>query len=591
MKKVSVLVQKLNSLIRRLDTFPLEWCGIVLFVVVFLPFLILGKGSVFTIHDQLDETLMTYVLNARHLFDRSGIIPETLGGINASGMQPSAVLFLPLYAVFDTFTAFLIQYAVVFLAGFFGMYFCVKEITGSSILALTTGGIFCMLPVLHVYGLSVFGIPMVLYAFLCLVRGKKTLSSMVFLLIFGLTSHLVLTGYCVLGFWLLYLIWDGIFGKRRRAGQPVSAGKRGPLWGFVLLLVTYLAVNHSLFTELLLGKSSYVSHREELVNGSMPFAATVKDVFLNSAQHAESLHKLLILPILGLLLWGAYLYRRFDRESRCLYRAAVAGMVVLAGIALLYGLCRSEPVAAWKNSVSGFFRYFQLERFYWMYPAGWYLEFALCFGAWWRYKGFGMPLLKTAVLVALLLPTVSWVKEESLFYRNVNQINNGSGVTGYITWEAYYSEDLMQQIEDTIGRDMTEYRVAHLGMNTAPALLHGFYTVDGYSNNYPLEYKHAFRRVIAAELDKNEQTAGYFDAWGGRAYLFNHVSGTYWQVGKKDNLTYEQLDFDMEALKELGCEYLFSAGEIVDADRMGLEPMGYFDTQESYWGIWLYRLK
>ena len=44
----------------------------------------------------------------------------------------------------------------------------------------------------------------------------------------------------------------------------------------------------------------------------------------------------------------------------------------------------------------------------------------------------------------------------------------------------------------------------------------------------------------------------------------------------------------MEALRELGCEYLFSGGEILCAGELGLEFMGYYETEKSYWGIWLY---
>ena len=54
---------------------------------------------------------------------------------------------------------------------------------------------------------------------------------------------------------------------------------------------------------------------------------------------------------------------------------------------------------------------------------------------------------------------------------------------------------------------------------------------------------------------------------------------------------YENLAFDMNTLRELGCEYLFAGGEILDAAQMGLEPMGYFETETSYWGILLYQLK
>lgn len=148
----------------------------------------------------------------------------------------------------------------------------------------------------------------------------------------------------------------------------------------------------------------------------------------------------------------------------------------------------------------------------------------------------------------------------------------------------------MQELEDAIGRDMTTYRVAHLGISPSPALMHGFYTVDGYSNNYPLEYKHRFRQVIAKELEKNELTRLYFDEWGSRCYLFNGATGNAWMLGKNRQIVYEELEFDMEALQELGCEYLFSCGEIKNAEELGLSCMGYYETPVSYWGIWLYQL-
>lgn len=210
----------------------------------------------------------------------------------------------------------------------------------------------------------------------------------------------------------------------------------------------------------------------------------------------------------------------------------------------------------------------------------------------WRMKlpGIGNRVLlgKLAVICFCLLPTLQLLKVNSGMYLNVNQINNGSDVTGYISWESWFAEDLMQEIDDAIGRDKSTYRVAHLGISPAPSLMHGFYTVDGYSNNYPLEYKHRFREVIAAELEKNEEVRVYFDLWGNRCYLFNSITGNYMQLKKGNTLVYEGLEFDMDALRELGCEYLFSGAEIGDAERMGLELVGYYETDDSYWGIWVY---
>lgn len=568
---------RLDTVLEWLDAFPLWWIGFLLTAAVFLPYVIMGEQSVFPIHDQLDETIMTYVLNARHLGEPVDRFPELLGGLPVSGFQPSAVLFIPLYALMPAYAAFVIQYLTVFLAGFFGMYLCVKELTGSSILAAAAAGAFCMLPLPPVYGLSAVGVPLLLWCFLCLYKKRNIVVSFLLILFFGLSTHLVLIGYVALAFWGLALL----AGLLRRENNKW-------LWlGFCWLTMIYVAVNRNLFLELVLGRSSYVSHREELVNGALPFWDTVADVFLNSAQHADSHHRALILPILVILAGGGIWYKKIGASARKRYKMALAGMLVLTGIALLYGFCKWQPVVDFKNGCRGFLHYFQLERFYWLYPAGWYLEFALCCSLWWEGRHRAARFLALALL---LLPTLQTIKENSYLYMSVNQMNNGSGITGYVTWEGYYAEDLMQELEDAIGRDKASYRVAHLGMSPAPALMHGFYTADGYSNNYPLEYKHRLRRVIERELEKSPETAGYFDTWGSRCYLFNAATGSTWMLGKNRSIVYENLELDLQALRDLGCEYIFSCGEILDAGRLGLRPMGYFETEESYWRVWLYGL-
>ena len=84
------------------------------------------------------------------------------------------------------------------------------------------------------------------------------------------------------------------------------------------------------------------------------------------------------------------------------------------------------------------------------------------------------------------------------------------------SWRKYYAEDLFAKVEETIGKNKNEYKVACIGVNSSVALFNGFYTVDGYSTDYPLEYKHRFRKVIEKELDKDEGIKGYFDNWGNR---------------------------------------------------------------------------
>ncbi len=536
---------------------PLWWLGILIAVVFFLPYIILRNGCVFEINDQLDESIMNYILPIRHFLDGSNVYPEMLNGVNASGMQPSAILFLPLYSLLSARIAFLVQYIICFLLAFLGMYLLVKESTESSILAVIAGSCFCVLPLYSIYGLSEFGIPLVAYAFLCLWKRKNIVLALLLTLLFGLTSHLVYTGYVVLGLWLLALV---IAALQKRENK-------WPIVGFAGLLAIYVGVNWSLILEILIGDSSYVSHREEMVSSATPFFETFWSLFRNSAQHAP---------------------------DRTIYKAAVINFLFLIGIALFYAFCYMTVIVDWKNSVTGFLHYFQIQRVYWLYPAGWYYEFVLAAAVLWRtkvsYVGSRMLSGKLVIFLICLLPTLQLLKVNSGMYLNVNQINNGSQITGYISWESWFAEDLMQEIDDAIGQDKSTYRVAHLGVSPAPALMHGFYTVDGYSNNYPLEYKHKFREVIAAELEKNEEVRVYFDRWGNRCYLLNSITGNYMELQKGNTLVYEGLEFDMKALRELGCEYLFSGAEIGDAERMGLKLMGYYETEKSYWGIWLYRL-
>ena len=153
--------KKTDDCLLCLDRMPLWWLGILIAAVFFLPYFILGNGCVFEINDQLDESIMNYVLPARHLWDGSKVYPEMLNGVNASGMQPSAILFLPLYCLFSVRTAFLMQYILCFLLAFLGMYLLVKECTDSSILSVISGACFCVLPLYPVYGLSEFGIPLI----------------------------------------------------------------------------------------------------------------------------------------------------------------------------------------------------------------------------------------------------------------------------------------------------------------------------------------------------------------------------------------------------------------------------------------------
>ncbi len=697
------IVPKLNNLL---------WMVLPLLVVFFSYFFLLGKDCVFEINDQLDETLFTYVLNGKYLFSDVKSFPEMLGGVPKGGMSVSACLFIPLYRLFPVFWAFMIQYIIVVATAYAGMYLCVKELTGSGVIGFLCGGMFMFLPYQPVYGLSIVGGPLIFYAFLCLYRQKHVIIDGLLILYFALGANLVLLGYVAIGFVFLVDLWILVKWLRRdrylpkRAGQAALGAvledtgfggepeqgkgqgknacrkaeirKRNRLFllGSLELLLVYIAVNFSLFSELLLGGGGYVSHREEMViTGNSDFWGCVRDVFLNSAQHAFSFHQKLILPIVVVIVFYAFRWKKWrtvDSAVQCrgMYLWLVLILLINILTALFYGFCQSQIVVDFRNSVSGFFHYFAPQRVYWIFPTTWYVAAGLAAGLVWRDHDFlrwkkkaekaeekttektssflfwrkttgigaqnkasELPgtgtsdkalkqpgaamrnkalklsgtddrdwvsklsgdILACAVILVMLVPTAWNIRQNSIWILNKSQYKNNCSV-GLMSWADYFAEDLMGEIAAVIfeetGRSQGEYRVASLGMCPAVALEAGFYCIDGYSNNYSLEYKYEFREIIEKELEKCPAMKGYFDDWGSRCYLFTEESQNYYYLAKDADFRYERLELDTGKMREMGCEYLFSAAEIEEgnAERLGLRLFGVFETQESYYRVWVYEL-
>jgi len=131
-------------------------------------------------------------------------------------------------------------------------------------------------------------------------------------------------------------------------------------------------------------------------------------------------------------------------------------------------------------------------------------------------------------------------------------------------------------------------------MHPAVALYNGFYTVDSYQNNYLLSYKHAFRQVIAAELDKAPKIRRYYDAYGCRCYTYTAelgMSAENFLCGKKSKKQLWKLALNTAALHALGGRYVLSAIPIQNAFSNHLRLLRVFNDSASYWRIYLYKIQ
>jgi hypothetical protein len=155
--------------------------------------------------------------------------------------------------------------------------------------------------------------------------------------------------------------------------------------------------------------------------------------------------------------------------------------------------------------------------------------------------------------------------------------------------KGFFAEKQFAEISQYIGLEKSKYRVLSLGMHPSISQYNGFYTLDGYCANYDKKYKLKFREIIKDEVKKNKVLREYYDYWGSRAYLFTAADIGYVNVSG-NTITLKNLDFNTQAMKNLGAKYIISAVKIdtqIDSEYKFLKK---FQDEESAWDIYLYEI-
>ena len=146
-----------------------------------------------------------------------------------------------------------------------------------------------------------------------------------------------------------------------------------------------------------------------------------------------------------------------------------------------------------------------------------------------------------------------------------------------------------------IGKDQKTYKVGCIGLHPAVPRYNGFYMVGGYASIYSLEYKKKFREVIEKELEKIPLLKNKFDYWGNRCYLFSSELYGKWNhkdkiISKYNSFSINKLDFNIEKLKKLSCNYILSTVEINNYTENSLSFERAFELNDLPYRIYLYKI-
>ncbi len=559
--------------------------GILIVLLSFLPYLILGTDSIVPYYDQLDGEVLSYLFRAKYLFQGGGVIPEFLSGAAKTSLTPPAPLAVLLFNVFSPFWAYLILQFAGQITAYIGMYLAAKRITKEPLIAVACALLFAFLPFRPVYGLTQFGMPLLIWSVYNLYKKEYQAISLACIALYTALSSLVLAGFGILLVWAVFLVILVFRKKLKDHGLLIA--------GFLLMFIIYILENAGLLIQVMGGSGDFISHKADYVISASSFFSYVLNSFLYNSQHSEDYHLGILIACVITLIAGLVKRKNAKAGEKRKYERIAWFMGFLFVLYLISGIWRCEPVVAIRSQM-GSLGTFQLERLLWMTPAVWYLLLA-CVLDYWLDRGIQKKVrfVSFICLGLLYLATGLIILKNSLVKPVVQKVLNPSYPA--ISWSDYYADGVMEQVEEFIAAKTNmvqqEYRVVSLGIDPAASLYHGFYTVDGYSNNYSLDYKNRFRQVIAPELDKSPYLEDYYDNWGNRCYLFSSEAPGYFTI-EKGTFWYQDLQIDTAALSELSCRYILSAAYIVNSEELGLvllreEP---FETDTSYYQVFLYEV-
>ena len=563
--------------------------GAILFILSLVPSLVLGGDGYVIIHDQLDGEVPAYVLTAKHLKDDS--IPELMSGVNnRESLTPASWGTLLFYLAAAPETAFTLNETFVRIIAFIGMYLLLRKWRVQKGIAYLTAFLFSLLNFYSVYGLAVMGQPLLLYGFLQAKDRKGGVLPYLIPVLFALFSSPVLVGYAdlaVLGVTLIVLL------IRRKPGR-LAAGL------FILLMAaTYGILYRELFAQVLFG-TSFVTHRTEwILTDEGTWGEQFASIFQNGIYHAQAAQNTFVAWTLAAAGAGALLYDLWDERQKGVTRRLWGVLAGAALVGVIFATWRSEPALSARQQAGGLFVAFRLERFYWLNPLLWWAAFGLTLQM--MKEAASLPRIgqiargKVSRIVSAILALVLAVSATVTIYdasplkQNLTRLSAGVQDTD-ISFRNFYSENLFTKIEKWIGKSKDEYKVGSIALYPSVALYNGFYCIDGYSNNYDVEYKHAFRETIEEMLAKKASIRTYFDEWGNRCYLFTSELGKSYWFTKNSKRELKKLKLNAKALSSLGCQYIFSGLKIKKPSKSGLKFLKSFKMAGSPYKIWLYQV-
>ena len=551
--------------------------ALMLIFVINVPYLILGENFYpsFT-YDNLDSNIINkkILVESGQIFSSSStIIEQPLSGIPRVTFGSEFSFLNLLHYLFDTPVAYVMNVIIIQLVGFWGMILFLKKKYGNNSLFIiySVSLLFSQLPFWPNAGISLAGIPLLFYSYLNFEKQKVLGTSI--LVFYILYSSFVLTGIFLIGLFWMFNIY-----------KIIAKQKIKNLLLFTMLLTVFYPLHQYRLISFALNPI-FVSHRSELVKQIFSIPTAI-NIFIKMliGEYGHNVKKPLLISSIAFIILILAKIKKI-KIHKDIYRFSIL-IVLLAFLSVAVKTEFGEMLTSLIKPL----KMVQLQRFYWLLPPLFYILFFLVLQEIWKTK------IKALVLVLLVIQFTLIFQKNTNFKQFIKTQIFGSE-TNVLTFREFYSEDLYQEINHYIGKPQESYRVASIGLQPASALYNGFYTIDGYYGNYPVDYKHTFYKLIEPELKKNEKLVRRFLDKGSVVVIMSNNmiarrrGGDFvvpYETKDVPNRVINDLQLNTDVLEELNCQYIFSSSEILNNQELSIKFEKYFEREDSPWGVYLY---
>ncbi|MCK0144105.1 DUF6044 family protein [Arenibacter sp. F26102] len=562
-----------------LDKKEIFWylSGIVIVCFYFFPFLILGEESKIFIHDNLEISFIQRVILVRNGIPFSPSFPmeQVMNGLPRAYYPSSLSIINVFFFMFPPFVAYMVNEFFVRIIAYTGMYLLLKnylmeDSNWNRYLIILGSILFAFIQFYSIQGLTVAGQPLLVYAFLNLLYGRNKKLSYTLICLFSLYSFFVYSTLFILVFLLIF----GLVYVFKTKTIPTDYIK-----GFLLLFGFSLLVEYNLVIQVL--DSFYISNRTDFV---VPILSLneIRDQVYN--KYTTPYHSGTFDPILVITAFCLYII--IHRKIPLKIQIGVASIAMV--FAMIFGAIYLKQITvSWGLELA---KAFDATRFSFLLPFLWTTLFIVSLSG-----------IISNKFLRLIVPVLFFFHIKGVLkgdpktntylpnWENVLKINDKKEDKADLNYASFFATDLFKEIGEFIAKDKSTYRVVSVGMSPSIAQYNGFYTLDSYENSYSLEYKRDFRKIIGNEIQKNPVIERYYDTWGCRCYVLPVELNRNYFFDKNSKKVIKNLDIDIGQFSKMNGEYIFSAVEILNAEKKHLKLEKIFTNKTSFWKVFLYK--